>query len=61
MWNSGAGSIIEEKVLGAGSILKDILAMSAAGGHDKPPRGETDLRQAITFLKNLPSRLQVGE
>jgi len=60
MWNSGAGSIIEGKVPGLGSKLKDILDMSAAGGHDKPSRGETDLRNSIKLLKGLPSKLAVG-
>lgn len=60
MWNNGAGEIIEAKVLGSGPKLKDILDMSAAGGHDKPPRGETDLRNSIKFLKSLPGLLGVG-
>jgi hypothetical protein len=60
MWNSGAGNVIEEKVPGLGGELKDILDMSAAGGHDKPPRGETDLRNSINLLKSLPGELVVG-
>jgi len=60
MWNNGAGKIIEAKVLGSGPKLKDILDMSAAGGHDKPPRGETDLRNSIKFLKSLPGLIGVG-
>jgi len=60
MWNSGAGKVIEEKVSGSGGELKDILDMSAAGSHDKPPRGETDLRRSIDFLKSLPGKLGVG-
>ena len=60
MWNSGAGNVIEEKVAGLGGELKDILDMSAAGGHDKPPRGETDLRNSINLLKSLPGELGVG-
>jgi len=60
MWDSGVGEIINEKIRDIGGKLKDILDMSAAGGHDKPPRGETDLRNSISFLKTLPSTLQVG-
>jgi len=60
MWNSGAGKVIEEKVSGLGGELKDILDMSTAGGHDKPPRGETDLRNSINLLKSLPGKLGVG-
>lgn len=60
MWNSGAGAIIEAKAPRIGGKLKDILDMSVAGGHDKPPRGETDLRRSIQLLKSLPSILQVG-
>jgi hypothetical protein len=60
MWSSGVGKIINKKISDIGSKLKDILDMSAAGAHDKPPRGETDLRNSIGFLKTLPSILQVG-
>lgn len=60
MWDSGVGKIINEKIPDIGSKLKDILVMSAAGGHDKPPRGETDLRNSIKFLKTLLDILQVG-
>ena len=51
MWDGGAGKIIEAKIPGAGKELKDILVMTAAGSHDKAPRGETDLRNSIKFLK----------
>jgi DNA repair exonuclease SbcCD ATPase subunit len=60
MWDSGVGKIINEKIPSVGNRLKDILGMSAAGSHDTPPRGETDLRNSIMFLKTLPSKLQVG-
>lgn len=60
MWNSGAGAVIEAKAPGIGNKLKDILDMSVAGAHDKPPRGETDLRRSIKLLKSLPGILQVG-
>jgi len=60
MWDDGAGSIIEGKAPGLGSQLKEILVMSAAGAHDKPPRGETDLRKSIELLKTLPGKFGVG-
>ena len=60
MWNSGVGDILNEKVPGIGSKLKNILDMSAAGSHDKAPRGETDLRNSIKLLRTLPNTLQVG-
>ncbi len=60
MWDQGAGNIINSSIPGAGEELKNILDMTAAGGHDIPPRGETDLRKSIEFLKSLPSNLRVG-
>lgn len=60
MFDSGVGKIIDEKAPGIGNKLKDILDMSAAGSHDKPPRGETDLRNNIRLLKSLPNKLQLG-
>ncbi|MCK5643189.1 MAG: hypothetical protein KAJ19_20440, partial [Gammaproteobacteria bacterium] len=60
MWDNGAGQIIEKKIPGSGIELKKILDMSTAGAHDKPPRGETDLRNSIKFLKALPSKLEIG-
>ncbi len=60
MWNSGVGTVIEAKAPGIGIKLKDILDMGVSGGHDKPPRGETDLRGSIQLLKSLPGILQVG-
>ena len=49
MWDSGVGEIVGDRIPGVDKRLKDILGMSAAGGHDKPPRGETDLRNSIAF------------
>lgn len=60
MWDSGAGDIIEKKVPDSGNELKDILDMTAAGVHDKPPRGETDLRKSIKYLRGLQNMLGVG-
>ena len=60
MWDSGVGKIINEKIPGIENKLKDILDMSAAGSHDKSPRGETDLRNSIRLLRTYPGILQVG-
>jgi tetratricopeptide (TPR) repeat protein len=60
MFDNGAGKIIDEKAPEISSKLKDILVMTAAGSHDKSPKGETDLRNSIKFLKSLPEKLQVG-
>ncbi len=60
MWNSGAGTIIEGKLPGSGKELKDIFNKTVAGSHDKSPRGETDIRNSIKYIKNLVSQLQLG-
>ncbi len=60
MWDNGAGSIIEQHVPGSGTRLKEILDMTVSGVHDKSPQGETNLRQAIDYLKPLPAALYVG-
>ena len=60
MWESGAGEIIEGKISGSGKELKDILKKTVAGSHDKSPRGETDLRNSIKYLKNLLGELRLG-
>ena len=60
MWNSGAGAVIMGKVPGSEHRLKEILDMTAAGGHDKAARGETDVRESIAYLRGLLSTLRVG-
>jgi hypothetical protein len=60
MWESGAGEIIEGKISGSGKELKDILKKTVAGSHDKSPRGETDLRNSIKYLKSLLGELHLG-
>lgn len=60
MWNSGAGAVIMEKVPGSQRRLKEIFDMTVAGGHDKPARGETDVRGSIDYLRELLSTLKVG-
>jgi hypothetical protein len=60
MWTAGAGDIIATEVPDAPKRLKEILDMTAAGGHDKPARGETDARRSIDYLRGLLSKLRVG-
>lgn len=60
MWKSGAGAVILEKVPDSERRLKEILDMTAAGSHDKPVRGETDVRGSIDYLRELLSTLKVG-
>jgi len=60
MWNEGVGTIIESKKTGIGKRLKEILDMSASGGHDKPPKGFTDLSNAVSDLRKLLDILCLG-
>jgi len=60
MWESGADNVITSKVPDSQAKLKEILNMTVAGGHDEPPRGETDLRDSIKYLRSLLGLLQIG-
>lgn len=60
MWEEGVGALITARVPDAGARLKDILQLTAAGAHDKPVRGATDLRDAINYVRRLLSPLRVG-
>ncbi len=60
MWGNGAGEIIEGKVPGSGKELYDILKKTVAGSHDKSPRGETDLRNAIKYTRGILGELHLG-
>ncbi len=60
MWGNGAGQIIEGEVPGAGKELYDILKKTVAGSHDKPPRGETDLRNSIKYIRSMLVKLRLG-
>jgi hypothetical protein len=57
MWTSGVDKIIEGKIPGSGRELRDILARTASGGHDKPTEGETDLRNAVKYMRNVVGKL----
>ena len=60
MWNSGAGQVISSRLPNSEMRLKDILDMTAGGAHDTPPKGETDLRDSIDFLRNALNELKLG-
>lgn len=60
MWNEGVDHIIESEMPGSGVHLKEILTMANAGGHDTPPRGETDLLNSTALLKNMLNELRLG-
>ena len=60
MWNSGAGQEIRSRLPDSEERLKDILDMTAGGVHDTPARGETDIRNSLTFLRKALSELKVG-
>lgn len=61
MWNGGAGVAIEKVIPGAGIKLKDILAMTAGGAHDKMARGATDLLKAVEYVRRLLAQLGLGD
>ena len=60
MWNSGAREIILLRLPDSESRLKDILAMTAGGAHDTQSKGETDIRDSMTFLRKVLNDLKVG-
>ena len=61
MWNQGVGELIQRADPAAGARLKDILALTVAGAHDKHSRGQTDLNEAAGFIRSLLNPLRVGE
>jgi hypothetical protein len=61
MWDNGAGGIVEKTVPDSGKRLRDILSLTAAGAHDKPPRGLTDVIESVSFVKSLLTPLRVGD
>ena len=60
VWGNGTEEIIEGRVPGAGKELFDILKKTVAGSHDKSPRGETDLRNSIKYIRSLLGKLSLG-
>lgn len=60
MWNQGVGGVIEATVPGSGRELKRILAETAAGAHDKAPRGLADVVSSCRYLRALLNPLRVG-
>ncbi len=60
MWNSGAREVILSKLPDSENGLKDILGMTAAGAHDTQSKGETDIRDSLTFLRKVLNDLKIG-
>ena len=60
MWNQGAGVAIEKRVTEAGPRLRDILTNTVPGAHDKTATSQTDLADAIAYLRNLLRLLRLG-
>ena len=60
MWSNGANKVISTRMPDAESRLKDILDMTAAGAHDAPARGETDVRDGIAYLRGALESLGIG-
>lgn len=60
MWNKGVGDLIEKTTPGLGKRLKEILLSTVAGAHDVNATSETDLVDAVKFLKGLLSPLRLG-
>jgi DNA repair exonuclease SbcCD ATPase subunit len=60
MWNQGAGALIEGTVQGSGKRLKKILELAVSGAHDKAATSQTDLNDAIQYLRMLLTPLRIG-
>lgn len=60
MWKSGVSEIFEKLVPCCVSEMDEILGFTAAGAHDTPERGKTDLQQSVNFIRPLLSELRVG-
>lgn len=61
MWNKGAGAVIEKAAPSAGKRLKEILSSTVAGAHDVTPTSETDLTEALKYLRSLLVPLRLGD
>ena len=60
MWNAGVSEIVRERLPDSADRFKDILDMTAGGAHDVNPRGETDIRDSVSFLRRVLNDLRVG-
>ena len=60
MWNSGSGEVILSRLPDSENRLKDILDMTAGAAHDTQSKGETDIRDSLTFLRKVLNDLKVG-
>ena len=60
MWNAGVDKIFAKYAPGNDLRLKQILDLTAAGGHDKANPGPTNLIRAVKDLRPLLNILRVG-
>ena len=60
MWNAGVHNIVKDRLPDSADRFKDILDMTAGGAHDTKPRGETDIRDSVSFLRSALNDLRVG-
>ena len=60
MWNSGAREVILWRLPDSTSRLKDILGMTVGGAHDTQSKGETDIRDSLTYLRQALNKLKIG-
>ena len=60
MWNAGVDNIVKNRLPDCADRFKDILDMTAGGVHDTKPRGETDIRDSVSFLRHALNDLRVG-
>lgn len=60
MWETGVGEIFQRYIPDIGDRPKEILQMAVAGAHDKAPRGQTDLIEAVSDLRRYMQALKLG-
>ena len=60
MWNAGVDKIVNGRLPDSADRFKEILDMTAGGAHDAKPRGETDIRDSVSFLRCALNDLKVG-
>ena len=60
MWNAGVDNIVKDRLPDSSDRFKDILDMTVGGAHDTKPRGETDIRDSVAFLRSALNDLRVG-